>query len=74
MKTYFIIVAAVLSTLVGHAQPASREVTGRVTDNAGQPVSGVTVTNRASGVTTVTAASGAYRIRAAEGDVLVGRC
>jgi iron complex outermembrane receptor protein len=63
--------AALLSTLVGFAQPASREVTGRVTDNAGQPVSGVTVTNRASGATTVTGESGVYRIRAAEGDMLV---
>src|SRR5580658_6085674 len=55
--------------LVANAQ--TREVTGKVTDNAGAPVPYATVQIKGSKVTSVADADGNFTIKAATGDVLV---
>jgi iron complex outermembrane receptor protein len=71
MNRIFLLMAPLLLHLSVLAQQGGREVSGRVTDNGGQPLAGATVSNRNSGATAVSASNGTYRIRANTGDVLV---
>ncbi len=49
----------------------SKEITGKVTDNAGNALPGVTVTVKGTSTVTVTNSSGSFSIKAKERDVLV---
>ncbi|NDC77327.1 MAG: SusC/RagA family TonB-linked outer membrane protein [Chitinophagia bacterium] len=71
MNRIFFLLTTILLHLSVLAQQGGREVSGRVTDNGGQPLAGATVSNRNSGATAVSASNGTYRIRANTGDVLV---
>jgi hypothetical protein len=45
MKKIRMLALGLLMASLGFAQPAQKEVTGKVTDNSGQPLSGVTILN-----------------------------
>lgn len=49
----------------------NKDVTGKVTDNSGNALSGVTVSVKSTKIATVTNAEGIYTIKAREEDVLV---
>ncbi len=54
------------------AQPTgTKDISGKVTDNAGTPLSGVTVTVKNTSYAVVTNAAGMFSIKAKQGDVLV---
>lgn len=71
MRKILLLFAVLLQASIGLAQQAQKDVTGKVTDNNGQPLSGVTISNKKSANSTVTAANGSFSIRARQGDVLV---
>lgn len=70
MKKIRLLLAALLVVGLGFAQQPQKDVTGKVTDNAGQPLSGVTITNKNTNVSTLSSSDGAYSIKARQGDVL----
>ncbi len=71
MKKIRMLALGLLMASLGFAQPAQKDVTGKVTDNSGQPLSGVTILNQNSKESAVSGNDGAYRIKARQGDVLV---
>ncbi len=60
-----------VSTVPVLAQGNPRQITGRITDAAGAPLAGITVSLKNSASATVTNADGNYAIQAKTGDVLV---
>lgn len=48
-----------------------REITGQITDESGNPLEAVTITNRSNGTTMITDANGNYRIKITGGDVIL---
>lgn len=70
MRKLVFLCCAMILTIWGQAQ-TTKDVTGKVTDANGQPLSGTTVSNRTSGASTVTSGSGTYTIKAKAGDLLV---
>ena len=71
MKKIRMLALGLLMASLGFAQPAQKEVTGKVTDNNGQGLSGVTILNQNSKESAVSSNDGSYRIKARQGDVLV---
>ncbi len=71
MRKILLLFAVLVQASISLAQQAQKDVTGKVTDNNGQPLSGVTISNKKSANSTVTAANGSFSIRARQGDVLV---
>jgi len=69
MKKILFLFTILLLNIVCFAQ-AQKDVTGKVTDETGQPMAGATVTNKNTGIATVTAVSGMYSIKAKVGDML----
>lgn len=57
--------------LPGLAQISPKAVQGKVTDDSGQPLAGVTVVSKKGNISTATSASGTYTIEAAPADTLV---
>jgi iron complex outermembrane receptor protein len=70
MRRILLLFAVLVQASIALAQQAQKDVTGKVTDVNGQPLSGVTVANKKSGASTVTSGQGVYNIRAKQGDVL----
>ena len=70
MRKLAFLFCVMLMTHLGFAQ-APKDVTGKVTDANGQPLSGTTVSNKNSGASAVTNAAGTYSIKAKSGDLLV---
>ena len=70
MRKVLLLFAVLVQASISLAQQAQKDVTGKVTDANGQPLSGVTVANKKSGASTVTTGQGVYNIRAKQGDVL----
>lgn len=70
MRKLLIAMVTLLVAIVGFAQQSQKDVTGKVTDSNGQPLAGVTVSNKKSGVSAVTTANGTYTIKAKQGDLL----
>jgi len=70
MRKILLLFAVLLQAGISLAQQDQKDVTGKVTDVNGQPLSSVTVTNKKSGASTVTSGQGVYNIRARQGDVL----
>jgi len=62
MKTHFKVFAIVILATLLSAFTESRTITGKVTDTAGQPLSGVTVKSKPSFAVTTTDQNGNYRI------------
>ena len=58
MRKLLIAMVTLLVAIVGFAQQSQKDVTGKVTDSNGQPLAGVTVSNKKSGVSAVTTANG----------------
>jgi iron complex outermembrane receptor protein len=71
MRKILLLFAVLVQASISLAQQAQKDVTGKVTDNNGSPLSGVTISNKKSANSTVTAANGSFSIRARQGDVLV---
>lgn len=70
MRKILLLFAVLLQAGISLAQQDQKDVTGKVTDVNGQPLSSVTVSNKKSGASTVTSGQGVYNIRARQGDVL----
>jgi len=70
MRKILLLFAVIVQASISLAQQPQKDVTGKVTDANGQPLSGVTVTNKKSGTSTVTSGQGVYNIRAKQGDLL----
>ena len=70
MRKLAFLFSVMLMTHLGYAQ-TPKDVTGKVTDANGQPLSGTTISNKTSGASTVTNAAGTYSIKAKSGDLLV---
>lgn len=70
MRKLVFLCCAMLLTIWGQAQTI-KDVTGKVTDANGQPLSGTTISNKATGASTVTGSAGTYTIKAKAGDLLV---
>lgn len=69
MRKFLFLLWLLLSSAIAFTQ--TRPVTGRVTDEAGQPVSGASILIRGTGTGTSADAQGNFRINAKTGDVLV---
>jgi TonB-linked SusC/RagA family outer membrane protein len=65
MPLFFILPTCLLAQRSG-----TREISGRVTDNTGAPLSGVTISVRGIASNAITNAKGVYVIKVKEGDVL----
>jgi iron complex outermembrane receptor protein len=70
MRKILLFFVIVLQASISLAQQPQKNVTGKVTDNAGQPLSGVTVSNKTTSANTVSSNTGSYSIVAKQGDVL----
>ncbi|MEY4336673.1 MAG: hypothetical protein RLZZ45_1592 [Bacteroidota bacterium] len=70
MRKLAFLFSVMLLTHLGYAQ-TPKDVTGKVTDANGQPLSGTTISNKTSGASAVTNAAGTYSIKAKSGDLLV---
>lgn len=72
MRNFTRLLIAVLLTFPGQLLLAQeRTITGTVTDEANNPLAGVTVLNRNKDKSTQTSSSGGFSLQAASGDVLV---
>jgi len=58
MRKILLLFAVLLQAGISLAQQDQKDVTGKVTDVNGQPLSSVTVTNKKSGASTVTSGQG----------------
>lgn len=70
MRKILFLIVVVLYAGVSFAQQAQKDVTGKVTDSNGQPLPGVTVTNKNSKASAVSSDAGTFVIKARQGDVL----
>ena len=71
MKTFVFVTAALLLLLPGNVYAQGKTITGKVTNDAGNPVAGATIQVKGTTVGTTTDNSGNYSITAAKGAVLV---
>src|SRR5438270_12873021 len=62
---------AIMLCIISSTLAQNRTITGRVTDQSGAGIPGVTVTVRGTGVSTQTASDGTYRIAAPDNGILV---
>ncbi|MEO8110956.1 MAG: SusC/RagA family TonB-linked outer membrane protein [Ginsengibacter sp.] len=69
--TFLFSLILLLPIFLAAQSPGTKDITGKVTDNTGTPLSGVTVTARSSNAASVTNNKGAYNVKAKEGDVLI---
>jgi len=60
-----------LPLLIFAQQRVTRDITGKVADNTGNPLAGVSVSIKGSSAGTTTDAEGIFKLKAAKGDVLV---
>lgn len=71
VKKNSVLLLTVIFMLPLYLLAQNRDVTGKVSDNSGTPLVGVTVTIKGTSMATVTNADGAYSIKAKDGNVLV---
>ena len=67
----FMAMLLVLPVFLLAQRSGTKDVKGKITDNTGIPLSGVSVVIKNVGTATVTNSTGAFSIKAKDGDVLV---
>ena len=62
MQKIIVLLAASIITLIAFKSPTQFIITGKITDNKGQPLSGVSINIRETKIGTASAANGTYSI------------